>query len=365
MIDPGFGSTGLPKRDLAWVNGLGRNEPNNPVVGCGRVPCQNHKQLVRPSEWSGTVRPREVLQVEMKILLTTDGSDGAAAAARTAWRIVRTEDRHVDLLCVAPDYRPQMTGWDESRAGQRYRHRIVTETQRILGRANAALAAEGITARVESEIGSPQGVIVQRSSGYDLTVLGARGRGERSEAGLGPVANHVLRHAPGSVLIGRELHSDSGFRVLAAVDGSTASGRALEMMTSLLDLESADVILMHVMERPWIHLGLEPEWLGFEDPIHDQIEPEIDWNKEVQAEAQQVIEAARDQIREHHPGIAVEMAEGIPSYEILSEAEKLDCDLIVLGATGVTDLKHQLLGSVSYKTAWDASCSVLVVRAAA
>ena len=38
----------------------------------------------------------------------------------------------------------------------------------------------------------------------------------------------------------------------------------------------------------------------------------------------------------------MELAEGVPSYEILSEAEKQDCDLIVLGSTGVTDLKHQL-----------------------
>jgi nucleotide-binding universal stress UspA family protein len=59
----------------------------------------------------------------------------------------------------------------------------------------------------------------------------------------------------------------------------------------------------------------------------------------------------------------VELAEGVPSYEILSEAEKQDCDLIVLGSTGVTDLKHQLLGSASYRVAWNAACSVLIVRA--
>jgi hypothetical protein len=64
--------------------------------------------------------------------------------------------------------------------------------------------------------------------------VGARGRGERSEAGLGPIANHVLHHAPSTVLIGRELHSDSGFRALVAVDGSTASNRALEAVTGLL-----------------------------------------------------------------------------------------------------------------------------------
>jgi len=300
----------------------------------------------------------------MKILLTTDGSDGAAVAARTACRILRPENRQADLLCVAPEYRPQVTGWDENRAGQRYRQRIVTETQGVLDRANAALAVEGITATSQREIGSPQAVIVQRSAGYDLTVVGARGQTESSEAGIGPVANHVLHHAATSVLIGRELHSDFGFRVLVAVDGSTASGRAVDAMTSLLDLESADVVLMHVMETPWIHLGLERDWLRSSDPIHDNIEPEIDWDSDLRFEAQRVVDAAREQLQAHRPEIEVEVAEGIPSYEILSEAEKRDCDLIVIGATGITDLKHQLLGSVSYRTAWDASCSVLVVRTA-
>jgi nucleotide-binding universal stress UspA family protein len=301
----------------------------------------------------------------MKILLTTDGSDGAASAARTACRFLRREDRQMDLLCVAPEYTPRMTGWDESRAGKLYRQRILAESQRILGEAESALEPESREIRERSEVGSPQSAIVRASAGYDLTVVGARGRGERSEAGLGPVASHVLHHAPGSVLIGREMHNTSGFRVLVAVDGSTSSGRALDAMTALLDLESADVTLMHVMETPWIHLGLEREWLRFTDTVHDQIEPEIDWDKKLRARAQRVIDAAREKLRAHHPGIEVEMAEGIPSYEILSEADKQDCDLIVLGATGITDLKHQLLGSVSYKTAWDASCSVLVVRAGA
>jgi len=299
----------------------------------------------------------------MRVLLTTDGSSEAAAAAHTACRILRGEDRQIELVCIAPEYLPRMTGWDEGRASRLYKQKILAETQRILGDAESVLASEGVRIRKRAKIGSPQGVIVRTSADCDITVLGAQGRGARSEAGLGPVANHVLHHAAGSVLIGRELHSDTGFRVLVAVDGSAASNRALDAMTSLLDLESADVTLMHVVETPWIHLGLEREWLRFNDRVHDAIEPEFEWDKRVRVEAQRVIDRAREQLRPYHPGVEAQLAEGVPSYEILSEAEKQDCDLIVLGATGVTDLKHQLLGSVSYRVAWDATCSVLVVRA--
>jgi hypothetical protein len=64
-------------------------------------------------------------------------------------------------------------------------------------------------------------------------------------------------------------------------------------MTSLLDLESADITLMHVVETPWMHLGLEREWLRFSDRVHDQIEPEIEWDKKVRLQAQRVIDGAR------------------------------------------------------------------------
>jgi nucleotide-binding universal stress UspA family protein len=55
-------------------------------------------------------------------------------------------------------------------------------------------------------------------------------------------------------------------------------------------------------------------------------------------------------------------AEGSPATEILGEAESGAYDLIVLGATGATDAKHEMLGSVSAKLAWQASCSVAVVK---
>jgi nucleotide-binding universal stress UspA family protein len=55
---------------------------------------------------------------------------------------------------------------------------------------------------------------------------------------------------------------------------------------------------------------------------------------------------------------------GLPAEEILSEAETGGYDLIVMGVSGAMDLKHQILGSVSIKVAWNAPCSVLLVRAA-
>ena len=56
------------------------------------------------------------------------------------------------------------------------------------------------------------------------------------------------------------------------------------------------------------------------------------------------------------------ISEGDPALEIISEAEKVEYDLIVMGATGEADLKHRLLGSVSTKVAQNAPCSVFVAK---
>jgi nucleotide-binding universal stress UspA family protein len=56
------------------------------------------------------------------------------------------------------------------------------------------------------------------------------------------------------------------------------------------------------------------------------------------------------------------VAEGDPALELVGYAEEGNYDLVVTGATGNSDVKHAVMGSVSLKVAWNAPCSVLVVR---
>jgi len=71
---------------------------------------------------------------------------------------------------------------------------------------------------------------------------------------------------------------------------------------------------------------------------------------------------ARQALRRYGAAVTTRLDEGNPANEILSEAERGQYDLVVVGATGSRDLKHTMLGSVSAKIAWDAPCSVLLVR---
>lgn len=295
----------------------------------------------------------------MKVLMAADGSKLAAMAFRTAMRLLSPAERNLDLLCVAPRF----PGRDHRGPNREtYERRVLRETTRVLERARASLASSAAVIRLLTAAGSPAAVLVSKAEGYDLTVVGPKGRGAASDAGLGSVARRVVEHALGAVLVGRELRSEDSLRILIAVDGSTASLNAVETLGALFDLRSAEVCLMHVAETPWIQWGVEEEnWTTSSEEDQESSEAGV-MEKELVREGEVAIEQARDLLRTHRISITTRIDEGNPANEILSEAERGQYDLIVLGATGTRDLKHRMLGSVSAKVAWDAPCSVLIVR---
>jgi len=292
----------------------------------------------------------------MKVLIATDGSDSAETAMRAAVRILDPEDRHLDLLCVMPVWNKN----DETGRRKRCEERTCRETAKILDDAKAAIRGDAVDVRRLSESGSPAAVVADKTGDYDLTVIGALGIGFRSDAGLGPVASRVVAHALGPVLVGRAMRSEEGLRILAAVDGSAASFHAVETVGELCDLNSAEVCLMYVAETPWVQLALEGDWASSSEEEIDSSEAGV-FEKELVDEGEALIEDARKLLRHARLVVNSRIEEGNPANEILAEAERGQYDLVVLGSTGNRDLKHQMLGSVSSRIAWEAPCSVLIV----
>lgn len=292
----------------------------------------------------------------MRVLATTDGSKEATAALRAACRLLSKADRQVDVLYVAPEARlPKSSGI----AQRAFQHRATVEAKRILECAKQVLTDEGVDALTLSETGSPAGVIMREAEDYDVTVIGAKGRGMRSNVGLGPVASRIVEHADGCVLVGREPPGDGQARILVPVDGSAGSKHALDALSDLFDLESADITLLHVLETVWLPETREEESLGDGDIDFAQAAQVV---AELRHEAERLLADAHARVAAHHPGLTTTIREGVPANEILSEADQGDYDLVVVGASEANDMKHSVLGSVSSKVAWNAPCSVLVVR---
>jgi nucleotide-binding universal stress UspA family protein len=291
----------------------------------------------------------------MRMLIAVDGSEPAALAARSAMRLTKAEDRAVDLLCVAPTY------LKKDRNRKSYEKRILLETTQILEAARSEIGDQALTVKCSAGLGSAAATIVEETPNYDLTVIGAKGWGTNVNVGLGPVSSRIAEHALGAVLIGREIRSETGLRVLVPVDGSTASNRAINALHDFIDLSGAEITLLHVAETPWVQLGLEEDWVTADEEEQEHSDAGV-FEKELVREAEDVIEQARRRLATARATVSTRVEEGNPGNEILSEIDRGEYDLVVVGATGTRDLKHQMLGSVSAKIAWDAPCSVLLVR---
>ena len=304
----------------------------------------------------------------MRALMATDGSKDASLGLMAASRLLRKGDLQVGVLCVAPEFQlPSIRGGASSgkasRLREKYEQRLGRETDAIVESAVSMLGGDEVTAEGLTEIGSPPEVIVRIGEKYELTVIGAKGHAAQSRLGLGPVASRVLELSRGPVLIGRELTADKGLRILVGVDGSEASHRALDAMTAFIQLGGSEITLIHIMETPWIHLGLEDEWVSYPEDNTGDSDPALHLESEMRREAEALIGEARKELARYDVSVETIIGEGNPGTEIVGQAESEDYDLIVIGATGVSDIKHNVLGRVSTKIAWAAPCSVLVVKA--
>jgi nucleotide-binding universal stress UspA family protein len=270
--------------------------------------------------------------------------------------MLNPEDLNIDVLCVAPPWNRR----GESITRECFETRTLQETNRILEAARAVIAPNAKTVQLLTETGSAAATIAEKAGDYDLSVIGARGNGNRRESGLGPVASRVVQHALGPVLIARPMQSEEGLRILVAVDGSSAAFKAVESFETLCDLSLADICLMYVAETPWFDFTPEGDFATASEEEMEKSE-EAGIEKEFLKEGQQLIEDARKLLRHNRVPVSSRVEEGLPAEEILAEAERGHYDLIVVGATGSRDVKHRMLGSVSSRIAWDAPCSVMIV----
>jgi nucleotide-binding universal stress UspA family protein len=307
----------------------------------------------------------------MKTLLATDGSTYAVAALVAAGRLLTHANNRFDVLCIIPDYSPPSHLYARSAALEKwlrtqYRDEMARRTEQVLNDAKRALHDAGVEAAVMTQTGSPADVLVKIAGDYDAVVVGTQSGLERASPGLGPVASRVVEHAAGIVMVGRPMVNEKNIRILLGVDGSSSSENAIDVVRTSFQLRDADVTLMHVMEKPWLRLGLDQGWYSeFERSYAERSEEpqsERAFEAEFSAEARHILEAAEAQLRNRCLSIETKIAEGNPANEILDQAEMGDYDLIVLGATGASDLKHTMLGSVSFKVASYAPCSVAVIR---
>ena len=135
--------------------------------------------------------------------------------------------------------------------------------------------------------------------------------------------------------------------ILAAVDGSVDSARAL--------VQAADLALKEDARLTLISVGAPPAIWPSPFPI-------VLTNAELNAGAQAMIDKVTDQVPAAVPFTRV-VRVGRPAEEIVAEAQEGEYDLIVMGARGRGAASSLLLGSVSHGVLNMSATAVLIVHA--
>jgi nucleotide-binding universal stress UspA family protein len=310
--------------------------------------------------WTATCKRGRGGQTRMRILMATDGSVHASTAMLTTARLMASRNIEVDVVCVGAELALAPVGVDTRVHLQRGKQ-LTLQTEKTLKDAQSILSQLHVKTHGLIEFGSPADKLLQLSANYDLTVVGAYGIHERTQPGVGPVTSRLLQQGTGNLLIGRELVNERNFRILVALDSSEASSRALEAVPLLLDPTAIEVTLMHVIEVSWAN----PTSDSTQDEEID-VSALVEYQRQLERELRQtgstVLESAVRRLDGWGIPATSIITEGDPALELCSEADQGGYDLVIAGATGTSDIKHALLGSVSLKLAWDAPTSVAIIR---
>lgn len=143
-------------------------------------------------------------------------------------------------------------------------------------------------------------------------------------------------------------------RIVCPVDFSNSSLAAFETAVELAQRDSADLLVLHVIEgRPVVS-----EWF----PTHGLGELTV----RMEEKAHQAVNTLLACSAPKTEGLAIAtiILNGVPFVEILRQAASWKPDLIVLGSTGAASVDEMIFGSTAERVLKSAACSVLVVRPA-
>src|SRR5262245_6850447 len=170
--------------------------------------------LGRPAPTSrttvGTSCPLDGMMIRVRILIGTDGSEDALAAARRAVEVLAS-DATIHLIAVAEPPGVVGAGMESGFAGGMATPQeidaawtaVTDEAATALERTAGALGITNVEKSVER--GAPGAVLCERAEALraDVVVVGSRGRGAIRRALLGSVSSYVVHNAPCPVLVVR------------------------------------------------------------------------------------------------------------------------------------------------------------------
>jgi nucleotide-binding universal stress UspA family protein len=271
-----------------------------------------------------------------RVLVPTDGSDGAAAALEHGLELATRFDADVSILSVVNAY--ELSTVEERRQREERAEDVVSE-------AADRVREAGVSVETSVETGFPHRAILDavESTGADVVAMGTHGRTGVKRYLVGSVAEKVVRLSPVPVLTVRygtdAVHPYEN--VLVPTDGSEAAEPAERWGVDLAAAFGAELRALSVVDEVRL--------------------PDGDVAQTLQNRARAAVDAVVDEATAAGVQARGDVTTGVVHRQILDYCESERSDLVVVGTHGRTGVEHFVLGSVAEKVLRLSDVPVLVV----
>jgi len=239
--------------------------------------------------------------------------------------------------------------------------KVTAHARFAIARMVEEVAGNGARVHIDVLVGHPADALVKAAKDADLLVIGSVGQAH-PKASMGATATRCVRHAPKEVLVVRPARTGPFKRIIACVDFSDTSERALQEALRIARADGGEVRALHVFAPPppayppGDVMGLwpipAPDYGDLTDRLREAAEVAL-------GDTVSRLGAAGSGVR-----VSTEVIEH-PSYAraICEDAKAFAADLVVIGTLGRTNLRYMLMGSTAEKVVREVECSILAVRA--
>lgn len=278
------------------------------------------------------------------VMVATDFSERSDRALRRATLIARETGAALSLVHVVDDDQPQRIIDAERDTALALLHEQTATLRRL----------DGVSSQGHVVLGTAFAGIVQsvEQGQPDLLVLGPYRRRVLRDTFIGTTAERTIRQVSCPVLMVNGPPVSAYRSVLLTTDLSEGSRRALEIAASVGIAPNADRSLLLAFDAPVLRLGMSYTIPDEEKKTYLENE---------RAEAAQKLAGFLAGFCTGHVDSILRHAQTTPANEILSVADELSADLIVVGTRGASGFTRLLLGSVAEEILRRARRDVLAV----
>lgn len=269
-----------------------------------------------------------------RILVPTDGSEGATRAVDVGGALAEYHDATLSLLYVADSNQTSMTNLQGS-----MRDVLESEGEEVLDAAKSRVQSPTLDVSTEIVQGGPSRTILTYigERDIDLTVMGTRGQRDFDSVVLGSVTDRVITNASRPVMT-VEVEDDPfdypPADVLVATDGSDTASGAVENAAALAAATGATLHIISVAET---------DVLGFD------VGAAVGSDDHESALAGIVEEAAETARSAGVDSLVTAMDSGIVADVVGDYVRSNDIDLVFAGTSGRSGIDRRLLGSTASK----------------